>query len=198
MGAGWAGAERRARRRMLHRKTSFKVCEMQSSALAPAGIWCKNWLDEGRCSCKVNRSTLFPPISALLAGLALFCPAGERHPKMILVDGSYNGREVTLALGEVVEISLAENRTTGFRWDLKTKPEPACSLVKSTFEPTTTPPGRGGMHRWQFRAVHSGTGKIEMEYRRPWEHETPPRQTFKLSVIVRNVDSPRDSTAPSE
>ena len=69
-------------------------------------------------------------IGCLLAGLGLCCPLYARNPKMMQVDRSYNEREVTVAIGEVVEISLAENPTTGFRWELRVKPEPACSLVR--------------------------------------------------------------------
>lgn len=146
----------------------------------------------------MNASSIYRTIGCLLIGFGLWCPVYARHPKMMQVDRSYNGRQVTLAVGEVVEISLAENPTTGFRWDLKVKPEPACAFVKSTFEPATGPPGKGGTHRWQFQAVRSGTGEIELEYRRPWEHNTPPAQTFKLSVRVRKESSTRDSTAQSE
>lgn len=115
----------------------------------------------------------------------LWCLAYARHPKMLEVDRSYDGREVTLGVGEVVALSLAENPTTGFRWDFAVKPEPACTLVKSTFERATGSPGKGGTHRWRFQAVHPGSGEIELEYRRPWEKETPPSQTFKLTVRVR-------------
>lgn len=134
---------------------------------------------------KVKVSSIYRTIGCLFVGLGLCCPLYARQPKMIQVDRSHNEREVTLAIGEVVEISLAENRTTGFRWELRVKPEPPCALIKSWFEPATGPPGKGGTHRWQFQAVSSGTGEIKLEYRRPWEQGKPPGQTFKLSVRVR-------------
>jgi inhibitor of cysteine peptidase len=146
----------------------------------------------------VNAFRICTTIGCLLVGFGFWCPAYARQPKMIQVDRSYNGRQVTLAVGEVVEISLAENPTTGFRWDLKVKPEPACTLLKSTFEPATGPPGKGGTHRWQFQAVRSGSGEIVLVYRRPWEQNTPPGQTFRLSVRVRKESSTQDSTARSE
>jgi inhibitor of cysteine peptidase len=116
---------------------------------------------------------------------------------MIQIDEQYNGREVSLAVGEMLEISLAENRTTGFRWDLKSKAEPVCILVKSTFEPAMGPPGRGGTHRWQFQAVRAGTAKIELEYRRPWEQNSPPGRTLKVNVQVQKQASLPNSR-PSE
>lgn len=133
----------------------------------------------------------------LFVPLELWYPIYTRSPKMMQVDRSYNEREVTLAIGEVVEISLAENPTTGFRWGLRVGPEPTCSLVKSWFEPAVGAPGKGGTRRWQFQAERSGTGEIKLEYRRPWELETPPGQMFKLSVHVRRQSATPDSTTQS-
>jgi inhibitor of cysteine peptidase len=121
----------------------------------------------------------------------------EGHGKMMHVDQSYNGREVTLAVGQVLELALSENRTTGFRWDLKTKAEPACELVESTFNPPVGHRGNGGIHRWQFRAVQSGGGEIELEYRRPWEKDAAPARVYKLGVRVRDSGN-SSSTAPVE
>ena len=97
-----------------------------------------------------------------------------------------NGREVTLAVGEAVELSLPENRTTGFHWELKAKGGPVCELVEDEFEPATGPPGKGGVHRWQFRAVRAGSGEIELQYRRHWEENAAPARTYQVSVRVRN------------
>ena len=117
--------------------------------------------------------------------VCLWCVAYARNPKMIEVDRTYDRREVTLEVGEVLELSLAENPTTGFRWGFAVKPEPACTIVKSIFEPAVGSPGKGGTHRWQFQAVRHGNGQIELEYRRPWEKATPASQTFKLTIRVR-------------
>ena len=134
----------------------------------------------------------------MVVGLGLWCPLYARQPKMVQVDRSYNGREVVLAVGDVVDISLAENPTTGFRWELAAKPGPACLLVKSTFEPAVGPPGKGGTHHWHFQAAHSGTAEVALEYRRPWERNTPPAKRFMLSLRVRKERTPQDSTARSE
>ena len=47
------------------------------------------------------------------------------------------------------------------------------------------PAGKGGSHRWCFRAVRPGAGAIELEYRRPREESTQPDRTFNLRVKVR-------------
>ena len=121
-----------------------------------------------------QKQGIFPSIVAISGGRA----------KMMHVDQSYNGHEVTLAVGQVMELSLSENPTTGFRWDLKTKAEPACELVASTFDAPGGRPGNGGVHHWQFRAVHPGSGEIELEYRRPWEKDAAPAKVYKMGVRV--------------
>jgi len=105
-------------------------------------------------------------------------------PKIMHVGQSENGQEVTLALGQVLELALSENPTTGFRWDLKSKAGPACELAEDSFAPPGGPPGNGGIHRWRFRAVHPGNGEIELEYRRPWRKDAAPAKVYKLSVRV--------------
>ena len=104
---------------------------------------------------------------------------------MVEIDKSYDGREVTLSVGDVAELTLAENPTTGYRWAFAAKPEPACKIVSDTFEPGTSAPGAGGTHRWQFQAVSSGSGTVEMQYRRSWEKDAAAGQTFKLNIRVK-------------
>jgi inhibitor of cysteine peptidase len=103
---------------------------------------------------------------------------------------SDNGRTVKLAAGESLEISLAENPTTGYRWQLTAgateEAGTPCSFVKDSFESGRAElPGQGGIHRWQFQAVEPGVCKIELEYRRSWEKDKPPERTFRLHVEVR-------------
>jgi inhibitor of cysteine peptidase len=150
--------------------------------LAYAQIQCENNIGQHD---KVNATRIRMAISALIIGFGLLNPGFARHSKMIQIDESYRGREVTLAVGEDLEITLAENRSTGFQWDLTTKPEPSCTLIMDESQGAAGPPGKGGSHRWHFRAVRQGTGVIELEYRRPWENDPQPTRTVKFSVRVR-------------
>lgn len=121
----------------------------------------------------------------MLAIILLLCLGCALQPKMIEINRSYDQREMTVGVGEVLELSLPENPTTGFRWDFTVKPEPAFTIVRDEFEPMMSSPGKGGTHHWQFKAVLSGSGAIKLEYRRPWEKDAPAAQTFGLTVRVR-------------
>jgi predicted secreted protein len=119
----------------------------------------------------------------LLAGL--WCGGCGRQLKVMEIDKSYDGREVEMNVGEVAEVKLAENPTTGYRWVFAAKPEPICKIADDSFEPGGSAPGAGGIHRWKFEAASSGTGAVKLEYRRPWEKNAAAGQTFKLNIRVR-------------
>ena len=103
---------------------------------------------------------------------------------MVQVDQSSNNKETKLAVGQTLEISLPENPTTGFRWELKAAGDPACAPRGDTFDAPSPGVGKSGTRRWRFEAVAKGTGKIELAYRRTWEQDKPPAETFRLTVRV--------------
>lgn len=102
---------------------------------------------------------------------------------MLPVDESFDTREVVLRPRQTLELTLGENPTTGFRWELTDHGAPVCALRDSSFEPPTGGLGKGGARRWRFEAVQSGTGRIALVYRRAWE-KTAPARTFQLAVRV--------------
>jgi inhibitor of cysteine peptidase len=44
--------------------------------------------------------------------------------------------------------------------------------------------GSGGTQIFQFAADVSGSAKITLEYRRPWEKDAPPAKTFSVTINV--------------
>lgn len=95
-----------------------------------------------------------------------------------------NGTTFQLQSGSPFEIRLAENRTTGYHWDLSAWDE---SVVKKTSDqfipPETTTPGAGGEHVWGFTANKPGNTSLRLEYRRSWG-TAPPAQTYSVNVTV--------------
>lgn len=96
------------------------------------------------------------------------------------------GREIELTVGESFTLALAENPTTGFRWQVQSDGGPACELVSDEFEPPAEGAhGRGGLHHWQFRAARGGEGQIELTYRRGFAGGgQPPTRAVTLRVRV--------------
>jgi inhibitor of cysteine peptidase len=103
------------------------------------------------------------------------------------VDDSYSGKQVELSVGQTLVVTLASNVTTGYSWSL-TENSDETVLSKTGNEyitPQTTLMGAGGTEKWTFQALKKGTSIISMEYSRPWETDTPPADTFNLTVVVK-------------
>jgi inhibitor of cysteine peptidase len=103
---------------------------------------------------------------------------------MLNIDENQNGRRFNFALSDEFEITLAENPTTGFRWELEDSPEPVCAIILSVFDPHTSPAGHGGVHRWRLRAVQNGLATCKLAYKRPWEQKSVPERSFEIHLSV--------------
>jgi len=109
------------------------------------------------------------------------------------VDDSFNGHQIELRVGETLEISLAENASTGFQWiapDSAHKAEKILRKGEPLVEGASGPPGKPGVRHFYFEAFEPGTVELELHYRRPWETVKPPARTFKLRIRVRPVSEP--------
>lgn len=115
------------------------------------------------------------------------CGGCSRSALTINADKSYDGRTINLRVGDGVKVTLAENPTTGYRWEFLAKPEPICVIVSDAYEANTNSAtvGSGGVRNWNFRAVEKGTGTVSLGYRRPWEKDVAPAQTFTLTLVVK-------------
>jgi inhibitor of cysteine peptidase len=120
----------------------------------------------------------------VLVLLSVCCCGCKRTSLTINADKSYDGRTLGLRIGDGVKLSLAENPTTGYRWELVAKPEPNCVVVNDTYVANADAIGSGGTRSWEIRAVSQGTGTVSLAYRRPWEKDAAPAQTFKLMLVV--------------
>ena len=104
---------------------------------------------------------------------------------MLQFDEHYKGSKIELNPGEEFKIILRENPTTGFRWYPISSGESVCTLLDNSFDLIGSTPGNGGSHSWHFQAVKEDSSKIEFAYRRSWEQDRLPAQTFTVSVYVR-------------
>jgi inhibitor of cysteine peptidase len=109
--------------------------------------------------------------------------------KMIKVDATFNDREVTLQSGDILEVSLSENASTGHQWiipqEVRTKLTPVLREREETLEGPAGPPGSPGVRHLYFDAAAPGTAKLEIHYRRSWEGDKLPARKFTLRVMVR-------------
>ena len=102
---------------------------------------------------------------------------------MIVIDQNQSGQTIDLPVGQVMELRLAENPTTGYRWTIIANGAPVCLVVSDQFDGPSGPPGKGGEHRWQIKGAAIGECDIAMKYRRSFEQDTA-ANSFALHVRV--------------
>ena len=143
--------------------------------------------------------TPFPMALAffLILGAALACQShgifkGEKSEiKMFVWED--NDKEFELSVGEKFQVTLDENPTTGFEWEIHKPGKPCIVLLSEKSVPPPKDPqvvGRGGTKIFTFKAEKPGRTELELRYRRPWEDEDKFSKSFRLSLkIVDGVAS---------
>jgi len=127
-----------------------------------------------------NRAILTIALSAALAVLT-GCPS----PKTREFTASDNGRTLTLPAGTHFTVRLESNITTGYSWQLDAvDPAVVLNTGNNYVGPTAPMPGAGGHEDWEFVTQAAGTTTLQMAYRRPWETDNPPAETFALTITV--------------
>ena len=123
-------------------------------------------------------------ISVLLAFLVL--AAGCGPAKEVKLDATANDRQVELKKGQTLVITLESNPTTGYRWEVVEPDEPILrQMGEPEFKSESEAVGAGGTETFRFEAVNAGQAALELVYRRPWEEDVEPLETFSLQVVVR-------------
>lgn len=96
-----------------------------------------------------------------------------------------NGTTVNVTKGDIAGISLRENPTTGYSWNVTLSS--GLTLLNDTY--TVDPHeegmvGVGGTHLWLVRADATGDQTFSAVYKRPWENTTGTEDTFSLTLKV--------------
>ena len=103
----------------------------------------------------------------------------------LVIDDTANGTIQTVALGDVLIVELRGNPTTGYEWK-QTDSLNHAVLEPLGYEYIPDRPGiigSGGLWRFRFKAVHTGSTPLEYAYRRSWEED--PIESFSVIIIVR-------------
>lgn len=104
---------------------------------------------------------------------------------MIQIDSSNAGQTVDMNVGQVAELRLAENATTGFRWKVTRDGGPSCQIKEDFAEPgAQARPGQGGSHIWRISGVRPGVCELAMDYVRSWEPNAASANTFNIRIRV--------------
>ena len=117
-----------------------------------------------------------------LGMLVLLAGCQASRPQFTKTD---DNSTVSLKAGEEFSVALEGNPTTGYAWALD---DANSSGVEQIGEPDYTSDssaiGSGGRYVFTFKATQSGEHVLRLKYWRSFEPDTPPVETFTLSLRV--------------
>ena len=120
-----------------------------------------------------------------LAAAACGGGGGEGPENVYIADEADNGQSVTMGVGDMLQIMLDENQTTGYLWSIVTNDEGVLALSgEPAYEVESDAIGAGGTKTFLFEAVGPGTSVLRMVNALEQETAVEPVETFELTVQV--------------
>jgi len=96
------------------------------------------------------------------------------------------GETIALSLGDMVNVRLAENPTTGSTWTTPQFDNVCLTLDDDRYVTRAQDTiGGGGVREFAFRALRVGQTQVRTVLKRPWEDDAQAQSAFVLTVIVR-------------
>jgi inhibitor of cysteine peptidase len=101
-----------------------------------------------------------------------------------------NGKAVAIKVGDLVQVVLPGNPTTGYSWSTSLSDTDSAVLqqqgdaVYAQESPDSSLVGSGGTFSFTFKAAAPGQVALKFDYARPWEQGAAPIQTFSATVTV--------------
>ncbi len=94
------------------------------------------------------------------------------------------GRQIVSRLRDEIHVRLPETPSTGYVWDIVDFPDGVVEVVADRFETIESHEqiGVAGVRHVWLRVVASGSGRIRLEMRRPWQADTLPARTFQATL----------------
>ena len=122
----------------------------------------------------------------LLAALILLatCPAVTSAATKVVTDADKGGT-VTIKMGDVLEVRLSSNPSTGYMWYLHKQSTALLKLTGQTQTQATQPGvGRPVVQVFDFAPKATGTGVLLLHYVRSWMNPDPNEEQFSLHLTI--------------
>lgn len=101
-----------------------------------------------------------------------------------------SGSPVSLRQGQLLAVSLPENGSTGYIWEIVPGAESVLSAQGDSYVATTLPGplgiGGGGVRTFTFMAAASGNAVLRIILHQPWMTNVAPARTFEAAITVVN------------
>ena len=131
----------------------------------------------------MHRYTKFLLISVLLSTAASACAASAvEHP----LTAANANQTIEVNVGDTLVVELEGNPTTGFTWEAVELDQ---AVLEQVGEPEFTAQsdllGAPGVIVLRFKANGPGQTLLKLVYRRPWEQDVPPEETYEVTIVVK-------------
>jgi predicted secreted protein len=97
-------------------------------------------------------------------------------------------KQVEIAMGDALLVTLFSNGTTGFSWDENARIADSGILQQMTHQNIAADSnnlGAPGAEQWTFKSLKAGMANVHLEYSRPWAGGEKGLWTVDLTVTVR-------------
>ena len=119
-----------------------------------------------------------------MAAAARLGACGDDGGATVELDAGDSLSEVSLDVGDQLDVSLEANPTTGYSWELGPLPD-GLQLVSSEFEePDGSLVGAPGTQRFVFDAMGPGTGILRFEYVRVFDDPVIAEQIVEYVLTI--------------
>ena len=109
-------------------------------------------------------------------------------PATITVDESSKKEIVCLKKGDILEIILGTNPSTGYEWSVVNIDSTKLKIVSESYianQVNRAVVGGGGNKIYLFKTISKGNTAIELIYFRSFEKEIPPKKKFHINLNIR-------------
>lgn len=119
--------------------------------------------------------------------LGLLIPTTGCGQQKVALTAAHKGSQVEVAVGQQILVTLDGNPSTGYSWEVKDLDTSLLEQVGEAEFESRAPSllGSGGTLTLTFKALQAGTTTLTLVYRRPWETEVEPIDTFSVTVVIQ-------------
>lgn len=104
----------------------------------------------------------------------------------IVILDSDRGKTVEAHVGDSLTIHLAENPTTGYRWEVSTVDNQPIEFQGADYQiAPRTGIGGGGTRTFRWQTKATGTAQIQLKLRRSWEPEEKAIKQFTVNIRIQ-------------
>jgi inhibitor of cysteine peptidase len=123
----------------------------------------------------------------LLISLAYHFTIIGCSPKIISINENNHNQQFLIKQGDIVEVCLKANPSTGYRWQIVKIDTFKIKLIDESYTSENNNKdivGKGGSKIYLFKAINKGSASIEIEYSRPFENDIPPLKEFNFNLSI--------------